>query len=364
MREGITRRRLLVEIDDPVVETLAARGFHSRYGARPLQREIERAVIHPLARLIVEQRPDPGDLVRFTCTDGEIRLAVQKVTVPDKPRSSGRPTAVATEATLARAARRAAAPRMELEAEEEAPQAQSLRTELSALFGRTSTPGFWDDSTGAKGVLERLYQLERVLERFDVLRTRADGLAEMATQVQKNRDRGRLPELRRAIAEIEDGLQACRLELAGAAAGGDSSEVVVRITPVGGADEWAEVLVAMYTAWAERTGREATRSSGTPFALAIRGPSTLRLLEREGGLHRRVVSDGEPQLARVAVAAEDGPVDAGRAAEAANSIVVRVYEQGRRQVVRDPRTGAKVGDVSAVLVGGRIDDFLLAALRL
>jgi hypothetical protein len=45
-------------------------------------------------------------------------------------------------------------------------------------------------------------------------------------------------------------------------------------------------------------------------------------------------------------------------------VVVRVYSQGRRQFVRDPRTGAKVGDVAAVLGAGRIDDFLLAALRL
>ena len=359
MREGITRRRLLVEIDDAVVEALAQRGFHPRYGARPLQREIERAVINPLARLIVEERPDPGDLVRFTIAGGEICIAVQKVTVPDEPAQGARPAA-AGEATLARAARRARALYDEIEAEEASPHAQALRTELSALVEETSTPGFWDDGAGAKATMERLYQAERVLERFDALRDRADGLAEMARQMQRNRDRGRLPELRQAIAEIEDALQACRLELAGAAGGGERSEAVVRVTPVAGADEWASQLVAMYAAWAERTGRETARPPGSSFAVSIRGPSTFGLLRREAGLHRRLAADGGPQLARVAVSA-DGT---SAAEDGDDPVVVRVYAQGRRQFVRDPRTGVKVGDVAAVLAAGRIDDFLLAGLRL
>jgi ATP-dependent Clp protease ATP-binding subunit ClpC len=360
MREGITRRRLLVEIDDAVVETLADRGFHPRYGARPLQREIERAVINPLARLIVEQRPGPGDLVRFTRAGDEICVSVQRLTVRDDPRQSARPTAVGTEATLARAARRAEALHEEVEAEELAPHTQALRTELSALVEQTSTPGFWDDSAGAKGTMERLYQIERVLERFDGLRVRAEGLAEMARQMLRNRDRRRLPELRQAIAEIEDALQGCRLELAGAAAGAEMSQALVSVTPVAGADEWASELVAMYVAWAERTGRDASPApGGAPFAVSIHGPSTFGLLAREAGLHRRVSADAEPQLARVAVSADGQALGQGE-----DPVVVRVYSQGRRQFVRDPRTGAKVGDVAAVLGAGRIDDFLLAALRL
>src|SRR5207253_3929492 len=107
--------------------------------------------------------------------------------------------------------------------------------------------------------MERLYEVERVLERFDALRARCEGLGEMAKQMRRNRDRARLAELRQAIAEIEDGLDVSRLELAGAAAGGETSEVVVRVTPVGAAGEWAESLIGMYAAWAERTGRQTSR---------------------------------------------------------------------------------------------------------
>jgi hypothetical protein len=43
--------------------------------------------------------------------------------------------------------------------------------------------------------------------------------------------------------------------------------------------------------------------------------------------------------------------------------VVRVYEQGKRRVVRDPRTGVRSGRLSAVLEEGRIEPFLIASLR-
>lgn len=44
--------------------------------------------------------------------------------------------------------------------------------------------------------------------------------------------------------------------------------------------------------------------------------------------------------------------------------VVRIYQDGTRSGVRDPRTGVRVGNVGAVLRECRIDEFLLAAVRL
>jgi ATP-dependent Clp protease ATP-binding subunit ClpA len=357
MREGIVRRRLLVEIGDDVVDALATAGFHPRYGARPLEREIERRVIQPLARLIVEEKPAPGDLVRFACVGGEISVELQTVEVPEQPQPRRRPAATAaTEETLARAARRAAALRDEIEEEDASPSVQALRTQHSALVERTGRPGFWDDNAEALRTLDRLYALERILERFDALRLRAEGLAEMGRQMGARRDRTRLAELRRAIVEIEEGLSACRLELAGTAAGGDETEVKLRVTPVAGASEWAQSVAAMYRAWAERTGREAKSSGGSALVLVIRGGSADTLLAGEAGLHRYTGPDDETVLARVSISV-DGESEPGD-----DGAVVRVYSEGRRQLVRDPRTGARVGDVSAVL-RGKIDEFLLATLR-
>jgi hypothetical protein len=43
--------------------------------------------------------------------------------------------------------------------------------------------------------------------------------------------------------------------------------------------------------------------------------------------------------------------------------VVRVYSEGARTGVSDPRTGVRIGNLAAVLSEGRIDDFILAIAR-
>ena len=368
MREGITRRRLLVEIDDAVVQRLAAKGFHPRYGARPLHREIERAVIRPLARLIVEQRPGPGDLIRLRAADDEqeIALAIHRVR---EPRPARRAAGVSDEAggpaqaTLGRVATQVRRLSERIAADAAGAVSVAVEQELSRLLDESNAPAFWDDPQAAPRTLARIYQLQRAIDGLRVVRGRADGLLELASQMRSRRDPGRLAELRRAVTECEEQLALSRLELAGAAAGPDEPDAVLACTPVGGeAAEWAQELLAMYAAWAQRTGREASRRSGAG-ALVISGPGSLALLTTEAGLHRRDAADRTRRLARVSVSAAGDPSGA-IASDGDPGTVVRIYQEGPRTGVRDPRTRVQVGNVAAVLQDGRIDEFLLAAVGL
>jgi ATP-dependent Clp protease ATP-binding subunit ClpC len=358
LREGITRRRLLVEIDEEVVGRLADAGFHPRYGARPLHREIERAVIRPLARLIVEQRPGPGDLIRLRAGENEIGFEVHRVREPRRPAPG--PREAHAEATLARAAALAHELAERLRAQAEAPPAVPVRDELSRLVDAVNAPGFWDDPDAARGTLARVYQLQRLLDDLTSLRSRAEGLAELGNQLKARRQRARLGELRRALGEVEDRLELVRLELAGAAAGPEDLEAELTFTPVGSAaDGWAGQLRAMYGAWAQRTGREARAAPGRPEVLVVSGAASHALLAGEAGLHRRDGAEGSRLLVRVTVQA---PGRATRNENGDAGTVVRVYADGQRTGVRDPRTGATVGNLRAVLEAGRIDVFILAVL--
>jgi hypothetical protein len=180
----------------------------------------------------------------------------------------------------------------------------------------------------------------------------------MARRVRQARDRARVEEISRALGEMDDRLVVLRLELAAAAAGAERDVAVVRVVPIGpDARPWAEQLFAMYATWAERTGREIVADG--PLAARIEGPATLDILAAESGLHRRVLIEQGEELARVSVAAPDeAPVEGDDP-----GLVVRVYEQGKRRVVRDPRTGVRSGRLSAVLEEGRIEPFLIASLR-
>ena len=399
MREGIVRRNLLVEIDDSVIEQLLAQGFHSLYGARPLQREIERMVILPLARLLVERGAGAGNLLRFGVRDGQIQLSLLPLDIPEEA-----PEAVLApapdrrlEGDLQAVLRSIRELRERAAVESAGPVVRALRREVSALLRRTNEPTFWDTPAAAREILSRVYQLERVLKRFDDLSERAEYLDEKGRQIRQRRDRRGVPELAHDVDQLAAELAYVQMELAGAGSGAGHDRALLRITALGrDSDEWAARLLAMYTAWAARKGYEYTvfdpasppdgerrKHSSMAPALYVIGSNVYEFLRGEAGLHKLhsgPAEDRQRDLARVTVLpATDIPDldDPGRlyaalarlavsatSTDAGDSgAVARVYSQGRHRAVRDPRTGARVTDVGAVLHDGQIDAFLLAALR-
>jgi len=408
MREGVVRRNLLVEMDDAVIERLLAQGFHPLYGARPLQREIERMVILPLARLVVERDPGAGHLLRFGVRDGQIQLGLLSLDIPEEPAEALQPQASAQPAAPDRrletdlaALLRAIRELRERAADESAgPVVKGLRREVSALLRRTVEPTFWDAPAAAREVLSRVYHLERVLKRFDDLYERAEYLEEKGRQIRVRRDRRGIPELARDAERLEAEFAYLQMELAGAGAGEGHDQALLKIAPLGrNSDEWAAQLLAMYTAWAarkgyeytvidphgegDRRGRDGRPASSAAPALYVRGSNVYEFLRGEAGLHKLLsgpAEDRQRDLARVTVLpATDMPDGddptalyaalvrlalSGASGDLETDAVARVYNsQGRHRAVRDPRTGARVPDVAAVLRDGQIDAFLLATLR-
>jgi ATP-dependent Clp protease ATP-binding subunit ClpC len=406
MREGIVRRNLLVEIDDSVIEQLLAQGFHPLYGARPLQREIERTVILPLARLLVARgdgasarRDSAGSLLRFGVRDRQIQLSLVSLDIPEEAPEAA--LALAPDRRLEgdlQVVLRSIRELRERAADESAnPSVRALRREVSALLRRTNEPTFWDTPAAARETLSRVYQLERVLKRFDDLCERAEYLEEKGRQIRQRRDRRGVPELAHDAEQLAAELAFVQMELAGAGSGVAHDRALLRITALGrDSDAWAARLLAMYAAWAARKGYEYTvfepahlpegeRRRPTPIAptLYVIGSNVYEFLRGEAGLHKLhsgPAEDRQRDLARVTVLpATDIPdlddpsqlyaalarLAVGAAPDDADvsGALARVYSQGRHRAVRDPRTGARVTDVMAVLHDGQIDAFLLATLR-
>ncbi len=70
-REGLTRRNLKLTWTDRAVAHLAEMGYDRRYGARNLQRVVERRAAVPLARYLLENGPPEGSAVRLDVGDGD-----------------------------------------------------------------------------------------------------------------------------------------------------------------------------------------------------------------------------------------------------------------------------------------------------
>jgi ATP-dependent Clp protease ATP-binding subunit ClpB len=74
LRGRLRDRELAIEIDDAVMDTLAAIGFDPVYGARPLKRAIQQYLENPLAQEILRGRFLPGDTIKVSMDGDQVRF--------------------------------------------------------------------------------------------------------------------------------------------------------------------------------------------------------------------------------------------------------------------------------------------------
>ncbi len=72
LRERLIDRGLHVELDDDAREWLAARGYNPEFGARPLKRLLQRAVLDPISTKILEGECSPGTRLSISVVEGEL----------------------------------------------------------------------------------------------------------------------------------------------------------------------------------------------------------------------------------------------------------------------------------------------------
>jgi peptide chain release factor 2 len=174
------------------------------------------------------------------------------------------------------------------------------RAELEADAAR---PDLWDDPDRARAVTTELGRVADDLARFDELTASLSDARVLDELVDEARsggtpDEGLAKELEQTIDDLET--RVARLELQTLLSGEyDERDAVAEVhAGAGGTDaqDWAEMLLRMYTRWAERRGfsievdevtegKEAGLLSAT---FIVRGRFAFGLLSAERGVHRLV----------------------------------------------------------------------------
>ena len=161
-----------------------------------------------------------------------------------------------------------------------------------------AAPGFWDDPDAARTVIEESNRLKAWVEPWSALSGQASDLTALAELLESEEDAELTGEFDRGLDELEQGVQA--LELRTMLQGEDDHrEAIVTIHPGAGGTEsqdWAEMLMRMYTRWAERHGYEVNildlqpgQEAGIKSAtFEILGESAYGYLKAERGVHRLV----------------------------------------------------------------------------
>jgi len=147
-------------------------------------------------------------------------------------------------------------------------------------------------------VLKEKGQLERVLEDYAALVTARDDVATLLELAEEMEDDDTAAEAGTAVETLETKLRAIETRRLLSAEEDEMSTIVEINAGAGGTDasDWAEMLLRMYTRWAETQGystelldrSEAEEAGIRSATIAIRGAYAFGYMQAESGVHRLV----------------------------------------------------------------------------
>lgn len=173
--------------------------------------------------------------------------------------------------------------------------AERRLAELNALSEKAD---FWDDPQGAQKLMQERARLEGSFEAISSLSSDLSDAVEIAEMAEMEGDEELLSEAATMMARLRE--KSAKAEVQALLSGeADANDAFVEIHPGAGgteAQDWAEMLLRMYSRWAnasgmkvevleEQSGDEAGIKSAT---IKVKGENAYGWLKTESGVHRLV----------------------------------------------------------------------------
>ena len=181
-----------------------------------------------------------------------------------------------------------------------------LDDQLAEIERAVAEPHFWSNQQEAQKVMQRRRRLEEDSALRDSLRRKSDDLTVLVDWAGQGEDVS--ADLERGLDELESEVEAAEVRKM---LGGeyDASNAILSIHPGAGGTEsqdWAEMLLKMYTKWSERRGFKRDVIDYQPgdeaglksVTLTMTGNYAFGLLSAEAGVHRLVRISPFDQAAR------------------------------------------------------------------
>ncbi len=171
-------------------------------------------------------------------------------------------------------------------------------SEIQELEVQMAEAGFWDDQQQAQSVIARINSLRQVHDTWSEIRGECAELAELAHLALQEGEDSLAQEIGEGLSRLKEKLNSLELtQLLGSKY--DHNNAIISLHPGAGgleSQDWAEMLLRMYTRWAEKRGFsteildyqsdvEAGINSAT---LLIKGEYAYGYLRSEKGVHRLV----------------------------------------------------------------------------
>ncbi len=173
-----------------------------------------------------------------------------------------------------------------------------LRGKLEELTKETEQAGFWDDPEKAQTLLKKKKSLELKVEKYEKLEKGFDDIGELIELAEEMEDEEEANAIVESFAELTRELEELKLDTLLDGKYDHNNAIISIHAGTGGVDamDWAEMLLRMYTRWAEKKGYKVTMvdlqddtEAGIKSAtLIIEGENAYGYLRNEKGVHRLV----------------------------------------------------------------------------
>ena len=170
--------------------------------------------------------------------------------------------------------------------------------ELATLDEQMAGAGFWDNPQAAREIIAQANELKSWVEPYQELLTKTNELDELATLMELEADDALEQEWQSEHVRLQQDIE--KLELRTMLRGADDvRDAILTIHPGAGGTEsqdWAEMLLRMYSRWAEQHGYDVTLHELQPgeeagiksATIEVKGKYAYGYLKAERGVHRLV----------------------------------------------------------------------------
>jgi len=159
-------------------------------------------------------------------------------------------------------------------------------------------PGFWDNQSKAQEISTEANSLKQKVDAYDKLAAKIEDATVLAQMAIEEEDMSLVKEIQQDVESISGELEKMRVQLLLSGEYDKNNAILDLHVGVGGTDaqDWTEMLLRMYTRWAEKKGYKVETIDILPaddygiksVTLRIQGEYAYGYLKAEKGIHRLV----------------------------------------------------------------------------
>ena len=161
-----------------------------------------------------------------------------------------------------------------------------------------SAPTFWDDPDAAQATTQELNSLKAGVDAYKALLDKLDDAQTLYDMATEEGDQSLEADIKAEVDELNAGLESLQLEILLSEPYDANNAILTLHAGAGGteAQDWTQMLLRMYTRWAERHGFAVETADILPgdeagvksVTLFIKGHNAYGFLKSEKGVHRLV----------------------------------------------------------------------------